>query len=78
MKTRILMTLLLLLQLDCGIYADDTDKSMELKSILTPNAAALAQYGIIPMSLYTGKANVSIPIYNTSIRGIDCNIKLLL
>jgi hypothetical protein len=44
--------MLLLLQLDCGIYADDTDKSMELKSILTPNAAALAQYGIIPMSLY--------------------------
>lgn len=77
MKTGILMTMLLLLQLDCGIYADDTDKSMELKSILTPNAAALAQYGIIPMSLYTGKANISIPIYNTSIRGIDCNIKLL-
>lgn len=33
-------------------------------SALTPNASAIQRYGEIPVSLYTGIPNISIPIYN--------------
>lgn len=46
-------------------------------TIPTPNTTAIAQYGIIPMSLYTGKANVSIPLYDCNTRGINLNVNLL-
>ncbi len=46
-------------------------------TIPTPNTTALMQYGIIPMSLYTGKANVSIPLYDCTLRGVNLNASLL-
>lgn len=49
----------------------------EPASIPTPNTTALAQYGIIPTSLHTGKANVSVPLYNKTIRGVNLNMELL-
>lgn len=44
--------------------------------ILTPNASELCKYGNIPMDYHTGHANVSIPLYSTSIRNVDLNIQL--
>lgn len=38
-------------------------------TIPTPNTASLAQYGIVPMSLHTGKANISIPFFDMTARG---------
>lgn len=38
-------------------------------TIPTPNTASLAQYGIVPMSLHTGKANISIPLFDMTARG---------
>lgn len=49
----------------------------EPATIPTPNTAAIAQYGIIPMSLYTGKANVNISLYDCTLRGINLNASLL-
>lgn len=49
----------------------------EPATIPTPNTTALAQYGIIPMSLYTGKANLSIPLYDCTLRGINLDMSLL-
>lgn len=49
----------------------------EPASIPTPNTTALAQYGIIPTSLHTGKANVSVPLYNKTVRGVNLNMELL-
>lgn len=46
-------------------------------TIPTPNTTAIVQYGIIPMSLYTGKANVTIPLYDCTLRGINLNVSLL-
>ena len=49
----------------------------EPATIPTPNTTALMQYGIIPMSLYTGKANVTIPLYDCTMRGLNLNVSLL-
>lgn len=44
--------------------------------IATPNATAIARYGDIPMNYYTGRANISVPLYHTSQRGIDLDVSL--
>ncbi len=42
----------------------------------SPTATALARYGDIPMSYYTGRANIEVPIYSTEQRGIPLNVSL--
>lgn len=58
----------------------EENKSVYVKSILdnasTPTAQDLGKYGEVPMNLYAGRANVSIPIYSTTQRGIELNISL--
>ena len=44
--------------------------------IPTPNQSDLGTYGIIPVSPYTGKADISIPIFSTSQRGVKLDINL--
>ncbi len=44
--------------------------------IASPNATAIARYGDIPMNYYTGRANISVPIYHTSQRGVDLDVSL--
>ena len=52
-------------------------QSIELpKNIQSPNAASLGKYGDVPVNLYTGKANVNIPIYSLEERGIKLNLSL--
>lgn len=45
-------------------------------NIPSPSASALGGYGNIPVSGYTGKADINIPLYKTSQRGIDLDIHL--
>jgi hypothetical protein len=42
----------------------------------SPNAAALGKYGEVPVSLYTGVANISIPIYE--LKGNDISVPISL
>ena len=44
--------------------------------IPTPNAASLGRFGDIPMSYYTGCANIDIPLYNFNVRGVQLPISL--
>lgn len=48
----------------------------EFTNIPSPNAADLGKYGDIPMSLYTGRANVNIPLYSTEQNGVPLDISL--
>jgi hypothetical protein len=41
-----------------------------------PNAAALGKYGDIPVSTYTGTANVSVPLYNIQYKDVNIPIGL--
>lgn len=45
-------------------------------NIQTPNASDLGKYGQVPVSNYTGTADISVPLYQTSVRGCDLNIAL--
>ncbi|TGX80637.1 hypothetical protein E5358_12185 [Palleniella muris] len=45
-------------------------------AIPTPNAADLGKYGEIPVSYYTGRPDISIPIYKMVIRGYEFPIYL--
>lgn len=46
-------------------------------NIPTPNAASLGQYGNIPMSYYTDNPCLTIPLYTTSVRGVEMPITLV-
>lgn len=46
------------------------------EEIPTPNAASLGSYGIIPVSLYTGKPNISIPLYTFEYKGFSLPVSL--
>ncbi len=43
---------------------------------LSPNAAAIARYGEVPVSLYTGIPNISVPIYTISSRKLNLPLQL--
>jgi len=45
-------------------------------NIISPNAASIGKFGDIQMNLYTGRANVAVPIFNISEKGIPLNINL--
>jgi YD repeat-containing protein len=45
-------------------------------SPLTPNAASLGKYGDIPVSLYTGIPNISIPLYQINVGSFTLPISL--
>lgn len=42
----------------------------------SPNAQAFAKYGNVPVSLYTGVPNISVPIYEIKARGVTVPISL--
>ncbi len=46
------------------------------QEIPTPQAASLGKYGNIPMSYYTGRANITIPLYNFTFRGVTLPVYL--
>lgn len=46
------------------------------ENVASPTVQDLGKYGEIPMSLYTGRANVSIPLYSTTQRNVPLNICL--
>lgn len=45
-------------------------------SVLSPNSSSLGKYGDLPMSLYSGKANVDIPLYSLNEGGLQLNVNL--
>lgn len=49
-----------------------------LNSIIppSPNAASLGRFGDVPVGKYTGVANISIPLYNVSLDGLELPISL--
>lgn len=52
------------------------EHNKEPYSIPTPNQSSLGTYGIIPVSPYTGKADISIPLYSISQRDVELNLSL--
>ena len=78
MKNRIKLSFCLLMVANF-IYAQSIESSYvpELPyNIPSPSASSLGSYGNIPVSGYTGKADVNVPLYKTSQRGIDLDIHL--
>jgi hypothetical protein len=45
-------------------------------SVPTPQAAALGEYGKVPVDLFSGKANVSIPLFQFPAKGIELGVSL--
>ena len=48
----------------------------EIAQVPTPNAADFGRFGDIPVSPYSGRANVEVPIYSTTQRGVTLDVKL--
>ena len=61
-------------------YADGNNTSLSFENLFAdipaPQAQALYRFGSVPVSPYTGKANISIPIYSTEICGIPLTVSL--
>jgi len=63
----------------CIIWNIGTMLAQEIPSpanIQSPNAASLGKYGDVKVSHFTGAADISVPIYSMSAKGIDLNIDL--
>ena len=45
-------------------------------NVPTPNQSTLGTFGTIPVSPYTGKANITIPLYSNKQRGVDLDINI--
>lgn len=52
------------------------DNNNDPYNVPTPNQSSLGTYGIIPVSPYTGKADISIPLYSSTQRGVKLDINL--
>lgn len=46
------------------------------QDIPTPNAMSLGKYGDIPVSYYTGTANIEIPLHTLSVKGVELPLSL--
>ena len=44
--------------------------------IPTPNSASIGSYGVVPVSMYTGKPEISIPLHTLNFRGFSLPISL--
>lgn len=51
-------------------------QSMAPNDIPSPNASELGRFGDIPVSYYTGKPDISIPLYELECKGVKMPIKL--
>ena len=56
-------------------YSQNSEELIPLNA-QSPNAAELCSYGFMPVSLYTGRANVSVPIFSTEQRGVPMSVTL--
>lgn len=71
-KNIFILTILFLSCINTGVNA----QQMIPGDIPTPNAASLGKYGDIPVSLFTGTPQISIPIHTLSVRGMELPITL--
>ena len=51
-------------------------KMIDPATVPTPNQSSLGTYGTIPISPYTGKAEIRIPLYSMSIRDVNLDLHL--
>ncbi|MDR0799649.1 MAG: hypothetical protein LBN18_07825 [Dysgonamonadaceae bacterium] len=63
-------------QLRIGVTGDDYKVTWPNMLPPTPNAAALGQFGNIPVSYYTGMADINIPLYEIELDGMKFPISL--
>lgn len=61
----------------CYCYSQSVNNNINLYSVPSPNAASLGSFGVVPVSPFSGKADISIPIYNTTVRDVPLNISLM-
>ncbi len=55
---------------------DKLQKTIPELTVTNPETASLGRYGNIPMNLYTGTANISVPLYNLNFDGLEIPIDL--
>lgn len=63
MKLKLVFSWLLLQ----GLILNATAQITPIENVQSPDVAALGQYGAIPVSLYTGVPNISIPLYDVKV-----------
>ena len=62
MRVKYLIVLLFLIQISI-IKLNGQTTSLKTLTLPSPNAASLGKYGEMPVSLYSGVPQISIPIY---------------
>jgi hypothetical protein len=63
--------------LNCNlVLAQSPSSKIEIPSVISPQAYEFTKYGDIPVSKYTGVANIKIPIYNIKAAGLDLPIAI--
>src|SRR5438105_4637203 len=76
MHQRISLLLTLIVINTHVIHAQDTSGTISKIKISSPTAAALAKYGDIPVSYYTGTPQISVPIYTVKSKTLQLPVSL--
>lgn len=72
-KKIIIITTILAFFINLGVKAQ-TQSMFFTDLVPSPNVQDFCRYGNIPMNYYTGRADVSVPIYNTTQKGVPLDI----
>src|SRR5258708_3769697 len=69
------------LWLTIGVYAQNDQiaaykSDPTILSVPTPQAASLGKFGRVPVDLFNGLYDLSIPIYSMPVKGLSLDIKL--
>ena len=76
-KASFTLLIFYLLFLSINVYSGGVDKTpLAVFKAVTPNAGSLGQYGQVPVNLYNGLVDISIPIYTIQTRNISVPISL--
>ena len=72
-KKIIIITTIQALFINLGVKAQ-TQSMFFTDLVPSPNVQDFCRYGNIPMNYYTGRADVSVPIYSTTQKGVPLDI----
>jgi hypothetical protein len=73
---KIKLSVYIIILLSSNVFGQLKTDLSPMNAIHSPNSSDLGQYGDVPVSLYTGTAEIKVPIYSIEERGVKLDVDL--